>query len=81
MPRVGTWYQILFDAVREEKYVHFETHLGVHRSGKLTGIKTKSIKINGSKKKVIDAFEVNGDPMDVVSFSEIASIDIGEEEE
>lgn len=80
MPKQGTWYQCLFDALQREAYVHFETKIGAKRSGKLTSIRTNIVKINGSRKKVIDAFELNGDQFDVITFSDCVSIDIGEED-
>ena len=81
MPKQGYWYTCLFDALKREAYVHFETTIGVKRSGKLTGVKTNTVKINGSKKKVIYAFVLNYDSTDIITFSDCVSIDIDEEHE
>lgn len=58
------------------RFVHLETHDGSQREGKVTGIETASMKVNGKTITWPKAIELNGDPADKIDWSWIASMTV-----
>lgn len=56
------------------KNVRIETHDGIYRDGRLSGIGMRVIKVNGADLDWPADVELNGDPSDRVPFDRIASI-------
>lgn len=71
---MGQWVDELYLAAKEGSYVHFTTREGLIRSGRITGIRTRTIKFNGKDQKIIEEFELNGDEMDSIPFRQLATI-------
>lgn len=65
----------LFEGVGKV-FVHLETRDGIHREGKLTGIRCRTILHNGGNVDLLDEMELNGDPTDTVSMDSIARLDV-----
>jgi hypothetical protein len=58
------------------QFAHAETTDGVFREGKITGVRTYEVPINGTKFIVPLAFELNGDPNDVIEFKQLAKLSL-----
>lgn len=71
----GQWIEKLVEAVGE-KYVRLETSEGVNRSGKLSGVRTRSITFNGEPCDIPTELELNGDPTDTVPIHRLSKISI-----
>jgi len=71
----GAWIDQLVEAVGK-KYVRMETTEGVNRAGKLSGLRTRSIKFNGEACDIPIELELNGDPTDTVPIHRIAILSI-----
>jgi hypothetical protein len=74
MKKMGKWIDTLFGSVG--KFVHLETTDGVNREGKLTGLRTKTIKFNGTDQDVLMELELNGDPTDCVQLAAVVSLNL-----
>lgn len=72
--KAGAWIDTMSGAIG--KFVHLETGDGVHREGKLTGLRTREIKMNGEDVDLPVAVELNGDPNDYIDFRTITTFDI-----
>jgi hypothetical protein len=63
-----------------ERYVTLETHDGIHREGKITGVVTKKLTILDAGKAVHVELpvhiELNGDPSDILEFSRISRFEL-----
>lgn len=70
--KTGKWLDLVESSVG--KFIHFETTDGVHREGKLSGLRTREIEINGKVMNYLTALELNGDPNDFVEFELIRRI-------
>jgi len=71
---VSKWLDVILNSI--DKFIHIETHDGVVREGKLTGIRTRQIVVNGNELDYIEGVELNGDPSDNIEFCLIKAIDI-----
>lgn len=71
--KAGEWMDIVQASVG--KFVHLETRDGVHREGKLTGLRTREIIMNGEPVEMPIALELNGDPNDFIDFEVIGRFD------
>ena len=58
------------------QFAHAETTDGVFREGKITGVRTFPVLINGEHFKVPLAFELNGDPNDTLEFKQLAKLNL-----
>lgn len=58
------------------KSIHVETGDGVIRSGRLTGLRTKTVTFNGAPCELITELELNNDQTDTLNFLTLAKIDI-----
>lgn len=72
--KAGAWIDLVSASVG--KFVHLETGDGIEREGKLTGLRTREMFVNGECVDVPTAIELNGDPNDFVDFGFIARFDI-----
>lgn len=72
--RPGLWLDELAASVG--RFIHVETKEGVLREGKLTGIRYEDLEINGKKRDVLTALELDGDPSDYIDFSVMRRITI-----
>lgn len=48
------------------KHAHLETKDGIRREGRISAIVMKSFKLDGQTVDVPGAFELNGDPVDLI---------------
>lgn len=58
------------------KAIHLETVDGSYREGRLSGLETRAVSLNG---QLIDwplALELNGDPGDLINFEHIKALQI-----
>lgn len=72
--RAGQWIDDVVGAIGRN--VHLETHDGVFREGRFTGLAMREIEINGEPRDVPARVELNGDPMDYIDFGLIARMTI-----
>jgi hypothetical protein len=72
----GQWIDDLWNAAGEQ-FVRVETAGGTERSGKLSGIRTRTIKFNGEDQEIPIELELNGDPTDTVPLNVLVKIDLG----
>jgi hypothetical protein len=70
----GAWIDIIYNGVGE--FVRVETSTGVVRTERLTGLRTRVVKLNGIEELIPVELEMNGDPTDLVPFAELVKIDI-----
>ncbi len=70
----GQWIDDVWNGVGG--YVRLETSSGTERAGKLTGIRTRVIKFNGSPVDIPIELELNGDPTDTVPIHVVAKMSI-----
>lgn len=70
----GAWIDMVDGSIG--KFIHLETGDGVHREGKLTGLRTREMIFNGEEVDVPIAVELNGDPNDYIEFSVIHRLDV-----
>ncbi len=70
----GQWIDDVWDAVGG--YVRLETTTGTERSGKMSGIRTRAIKLNGADVHIPIELELNGDPTDTVPIHVISKLSI-----
>ncbi len=68
--------QELQKAADARKVVEFETRDGMRRSGRLTGLRKSTMRLNGREQPIITDFELNDDATDVVPFFHLAKLDI-----
>lgn len=71
---MGRWIDTVYNSVG--KFAHIETRDGVHREGKLSGLRTRTIQLNGETVELIEELELNGDPTDCVQFDRIHNLNI-----
>ena len=74
-PKHGRWIDKLASA--NGKFVTLETSEGGVRSGRLTGLKSRTVTFNGDEESVPTEIELNGDPMDSVPFDRLVRVDVG----
>lgn len=74
MKKAGAWIDTIVGSVN--RYVHLETSDGIQREGRMTGYRTKNVRLNGKPEEFITELELNGDPTDTIDISSLASIDI-----
>lgn len=72
--KAGEWMDAVAASVG--KFIHIETGDGVSREGKLTGLRTREIIMNGKPVDMPIAIELNGDPNDFIDFEVIFRFDI-----
>lgn len=72
--RPGQWIDELVEAVGRN--IHLETMEGVHREGKLTGLRMRDVEMNGKPVDYPEAVELNGDPTDYIDFVLVRRITI-----
>ena len=72
--RPGKWIDDIFKAVGH--FVHLETKDGTAREGQLSCLRTESIEVNGFKREIPVAIELNGDNFDYIDLSTIQRITI-----
>jgi hypothetical protein len=70
----GAWIDVVASSVG--KFIHLETHDGVFREGKLTGLRMREIHLNGEEVEMPIAVELNGDPSDYIDFGAIFRFDV-----
>lgn len=58
------------------RFIHLETTDGVAREGKLTGLRTQEVILNGQTLDMPVALELNGDPNDFIMLLQIYRLDI-----
>lgn len=71
----GQWIDDIHAGVGD--FIRLETHEGLQRSGKLTGVRVRQIEFNGQRQDVLTELELNGDPADTVAVNRLAKISIG----
>lgn len=52
-------------------FVHLETRDGSIREGKITGVDTESVVINGERYEIPVSFQLNRDVQDIIEFRQI----------
>jgi len=72
--RPGWFWDQIFNAVGE--FVELETTESGYRSGKLTGTRHRTVKLNGEEVDLITHLEMNNDPTDCLEVDRIISISI-----
>lgn len=72
---MGAWIDTVYEGVG--KFANIETNEGVTRSGKLTGIRTRTIDFNGEKVEIVVEVELNGDPTDTLFIHSLSKFNIG----
>lgn len=72
--RPGWFWDQVFNAVGE--FVELETVDGAYRSGRLSGIRCRTVKLNGEEVDVITHLEMNNDPSDCLEMDRIVSVSI-----
>ena len=72
--RAGAWLDMLNDAVG--KFMHIETFDGVHREGKLSGLRTREIEVNGEIWDIPTAIEFNDEQSDYIEINLVQRFDI-----
>lgn len=75
MRKICDWLNELGDATGE--FIRMETSDGVIREGKVTGLRTREIQVNGEQELIPTEVELNGDPNDTVPLDRLIRIDIG----
>lgn len=70
----GAWIDAIYDGVG--KFVQLETTDGIRREGKLSGLRSRSIVMNGKIQEIVTGLELNSDPTDTVDFAILDSISI-----
>jgi hypothetical protein len=70
---MGSWIDSLDNHLGQ--YLQLETSDGIRREGRLSGLSTKTIRLNGVEEKMLTDLELNGDPQDRVAIDRIATID------
>lgn len=78
---IGAWMTELKKAADSKSAVEFETQDGYRRSGRLTGLRIRHMKLNGRQAPIITDFELNDDPTDVIPMHNMASLDIFSDDE
>lgn len=72
--RPGWFWDQLFNAVGD--FVELETTDGGYRSGRLTGTRSRTVKLNGEEVDLITHLEMNNDPSDCLEMDRIVSVTI-----
>lgn len=72
--RPGQWIDDVHGAIG--RHVHLETSDGLIREGRLTGLGTREIEINGEPREIPNRIELNGDPNDYIDFGTVARMTI-----
>ena len=70
----GQWIDDVWNGVGG--YVRLETTSGTERSGKLSGIRTRTLKFNGEDVLLPTELELNGDPTDTVPIHVVMKLSI-----
>lgn len=70
----GAWIDDVWDGVGG--YVRLETATGTERSGKLSGIRNRTVKFNGEDVLIPVELELNGDPTDTVPLHVVSKLSI-----
>lgn len=60
------------------KTVHIITKDGFEREGKITAVKTRDVTINNKLYVAPFAIELNGDPIDIITFVKMENMDLVE---
>jgi hypothetical protein len=71
----GDWMNKIFDGVGD--FVRLETIDGVRREGRMSGLRLRTLMLNGKPVDTITELELNGDPTDCVEIYRVAKIDFG----
>lgn len=69
----GDWIDIIHLNVGD--YVNLETMDGIRRSGRMTSVRTRQIRLNGTLVEIPTELELNGDPTDTVDLARITRLD------
>lgn len=70
----GKWIDELVRNVGQ--FIRLETSDGIDREGRLSGLKSRSIKWNGEEVEIITELELNGDPYDSVPLDRISELEL-----
>ncbi|MGW8177314.1 MAG: hypothetical protein ACWGQW_00735 [bacterium] len=70
----GKWIDELVHNVGQ--FIRLETSDGIDREGRLSGLKSRSIKWNGEEVEIITELELNGDPYDSVPLDRISELEL-----
>lgn len=70
----GKWIDELVGSTGQ--YIQLETHDGMIREGRLSGLQSRSIKWNGSDVEILTALELNGDPYDQIPLDRVLSLEL-----
>ena len=70
----GLWIDDLYRAAG--RMVRLETTDGVHRSGRMSGLRSREIQYNGTLTEFVVEIELNGDPSDTVPLGSLVRLDI-----
>ena len=71
---MGAWIDELVRSTGQ--HIRLETRDGVVREGRLSGLRSRTIKWNGKGVEILEEVELNGDPYDVVPLNRIATFDL-----
>lgn len=72
--RPGQWIDDVEGAIG--RFVHLETYDGIMREGRLSGLRTREVTVNGEARAFPVALELNGDPNDYIEFAFITRMKI-----
>ena len=70
----GTWYQTLFDAKTSNAIADFETFDGAYRRGRVTGLITRKLILDGDTVEMVTGFQLNDDKSDVIDLVNLKAI-------
>lgn len=70
----GIWIDQLYAAAG--RMVRLETTDGVQRSGRMSGLRSREIRYNGTVTEFVTEIELNGDPSDTVPLGSLVQLDI-----
>ena len=75
-PGKGGWIDKIHSSIGH--YVSLETTDGIRRHGRLTGVRSDTMLMNGAKVEIIRQMELNGDPSDLIDLWRLVRIDVTE---
>jgi hypothetical protein len=73
--RPGQWVDDLFEAVGRA-YVRLETVDGSRREGLVSGLRTRTIDIDGEREEIPTEIELNGDALDMIAFDGVRTMSL-----
>jgi hypothetical protein len=70
----GKWIDELVESIGQ--FVKMETSDGMEREGRLSGLKSRTLKWEGDEVEIVTELELNGDPYDSVPLDRITTLDL-----